>query len=443
MVSAFASGCPAAVLYCIPHVPTSMPMNLIRRNRVHIRRNLDAITDHDPSVEVAPASVGLAPDAAERMWKSVVSLYRSGLHPGIQLVVRRRGQVVLDRAIGYAGGVAGDDPLVGARRELKRDTPICLFSASKAITAMLVHKLAEEGALDLEDRVVDYIPEYGQAGKEDTTIAHLLAHRAGIPRLPQRRPDPSLLWEWDRAVELLCAAKPLHGAGQQQAYHAITAGFILGELIRRVTQQDLRQVLHERFGEPLGARYFNYGLRPEDQPAAARNAFTGAPLLPGIAYIARRALGAEFERVPAISNTSEFMSAVIPAGNIYATADETSRFFEMLLRGGRYNGRQIMAPETVQRAVAPSGRIRLDRTLFVPVRFSMGMVLGEKPLGLYGLNCREAFGHLGFMSIICWADPARDISCALLNTGKTLAPGAVTGLAGVLKTISQQCPRDA
>ncbi|WP_043769462.1 serine hydrolase domain-containing protein [Algiphilus aromaticivorans] len=417
-------------------------MNPLRRNRVHIRRNLDLIIDRNPA-ELPAEQLGLDPAATQAIHAALLDLYRTGLHPGLQLCVRRRGEILYDRAIGYAAGVAGDDPLHGARRPMQRDTPVCLFSASKAVTAMLVHKCAEDGLVDLDARVTDYLPEYGVNGKEQTLVRHLLAHQAGIPRIPMREPDPSLLWDWERAVAMLCAAKPLHGAGEQQAYHAVTAGFILGELVQRVSGKPLNDYLAEHFARPMGMKTFQYGLPRERHHEAARNAFTGAPLPAPLRMIARRVLGADFERVPGISNCPEFLSAVIPAGNLYATAEEATSFFEMLRVGGRYQGRQLLAPETVARAVEPASRIRIDRSLMLPVRFSMGMVLGENPFGLYGPNCRGAFGHLGFMNIICWADPSREISVAILNTGKTVAPSALYRLGQLLRTIGTQIPRDA
>lgn len=417
-------------------------MNPSRRNRVHIRRNLDLVTDRNPH-ELPAEHLGLEPSVPQAIHQSFVDLYRTGLHPGIQLCIRRRGEILYDRAIGYAAGVASDDPLQGALREMRRDTPICLFSSSKAVTAMLVHKCAEDGLVDLDALVTEYLPEYGQKGKHTTTLKHLLAHQAGIPRIPMRRPDPSLLWDWERAVATLCAAKPIHGSGQQQAYHAITAGFILGEIVQRVSGLSLNEFVRRHIAQPMGMTNFHYGLPPERHHEVARNAFTGGPLPPPLRPIARRVLGVDFDRVPAISNSPEFMNAVIPAGNLYATAEEASRFFEMLRAGGRYQGKQILAPETIERAVAPVGRIRLDRTLLLPVRFSMGMILGEKPFGLYGPDCRGAYGHLGFMNIVCWADPAREISAALLTTGKTLAPSGLLRLTRLMYTIGITITRES
>ena len=133
-------------------------------------------------------------------------------------------------------------------------------------------------------------------------------------------------------------------------------------------------------------------------------------------------------------------SAVIPAGNLYATADETSRFFQMMLNGGLWQGQRLFEEETIAQATRPVGRIGFDRTLLVPVRFTPGFIRGEKPFGLYGEKCHNAYGHLGFINIVCWADPDRDIAVGLLNTGKSLSPDSLPALGKLLWAISRYCP---
>lgn len=411
-----------------------------RNTLVRVPRDLGAVTRIDRALEKPGADPDLAGQAMRRVWASVERLYRTGLHPGISLVLRRRGEVLLARGIGHAFGNAPDDPPDAPQAAMTAHTPVCLFSASKAITAMLVHRAAERGELALDAPVADYLPEYAACGKGGTTIRQLLAHRGGVPRIPAGHADASLLWDWERAVSVLCAAEPLHGAGEQQAYHAITAGYILGEVLRRTTGRELRPLLRDAFAEPLGARYLSYGLPPRERRRAARNAFTGPPLPWGLAWAARRALGVPFEQVVEISHDRRFFEAVIPAGNIYASAEDVCRFFEMLRCQGRWQGRRLLAPTTVAAAVAPYGPLRFDRTLLVPVRFSAGLILGEHGLSLYGWNCPRAFGHLGFINTVCWADPDRDLSVALLTTGKPLNLGSVVGLARVIRAISRQCP---
>ena len=401
--------------------------------------DLDSVTEIDRAGECDPEELGLEREAVPAIWSAIQDFYRTGLQPGISVAIRRHGKLVLHRAIGYARGNGPEDGLDVPKLPMRTSTPVCLFSASKAITAMLMHKLVEDGRVGLHDRVADHVPEYGVRGKEKTTILNLLTHRAGIPSIPIKDPDPALLQEWDTIVQMLCAAKPLHTVGWIQAYHAITAGFVLGEVIQRATGRSLREVITETFRKPLGFRYFNYGLEAQDQPEAAFNYFTGSPIMFPLSYVARRVLGVDFERVATLANDHHYMSAVVPAGNLYATADEASRFFQMLLNGGELDGTRIFNERTLQRAVRPTGIIQFDRSLMIPMRFSAGMMLGEWPAGLYGQNCPQAFGHLGFINIVCWADPARDISAALLTTGKSMAIENLTAFGKLLFAFSQHC----
>lgn len=412
------------------------------KNLIEVARDLDAVTTYDTQRETRPEDVGLHPDAVRKIWAAVEAMYRTGLHPGIALTIRRRGQVILDRAIGHARGNGPGDKGTewGAKTLLRPETPICLFSASKSITAMLAHKAVELGRCTLDDRIADHIPEYAVQGKGDTTLRQLLAHRAGIPSLPVRDVDPSLMAHWDTAIRLLCASKPASGLGQQQSYHAVTAGFIVGELVQRATGRKLPELLREWIAEPLGARYLCYGLPAGQREQLALNASTGPVLGFPLDLVAKRALGMNFEKLAPVANLPVFLDSVIPAANIHCTADESCRFYQMLLNGGELDGRRLFKPETVAEAIRPAGKIQIDRMLLVPIRFSSGFILGEKPFGLYGGQCPSAFGHLGFINIVCWADPDRDISVSLLNTGKSMAPLSIPTLGRVLWAIGRYCP---
>lgn len=358
---------------------------------------------------------GLSGAGRDRIWRDLKRLYRTGMFPGVALCLRRHGAVVMDRTLGHARGLyphsSDDQPEV-----LTPDIPICLFSASKAVTAMLVHHLAERGELSLNDRVTRFFPEYGQHGKERTTIAQLLSHRAGIPRI-QEDVDPETLFHPDQVMELLCRARP-QKLGREQSYHAITAGFILGEVVERVSGEPLNDVLDRVIRQPLGMRYFRFGL---EGPTPAENVVTGLKMSAPLNRYMRHAVGSTLEEVVALSNDPRFRDVVIPAGNLYATAEECSRFYQMLLDGGQWQGRQVFRPETVARAIKPvARRPRIDRTLMMPLRYSHGFMLGHRALSLYGPGTPEAFGHLGFITIFTWADPERDLSGALLTTGKTV-----------------------
>jgi CubicO group peptidase (beta-lactamase class C family) len=268
-----------------------------------------------------------------------------------------------------------------------------------------------------------------------------LAHRAGIPQVAISDVDPDVIFNWESAVQMLCKAKPVYKRDSYQAYHAITAGFILGEIARRVGGGTLQQQLKKWIAKPLGCEYMSYGLPPKKQELAARNYFTGPNSTFPMTVFARRILGVEFERVVDISNESDFMSSVIPAGNIYATADDVARFYQMMLNRGELDGQRVFKPETIAEATRPYGHITIDRTLLLPIRFSAGMILGEWPLGLYGQDCPNAFGHLGFLTILSWADPDRDIAVSFLNTGKSLAVPGVLAAVRVLYAINKHCTK--
>jgi CubicO group peptidase (beta-lactamase class C family) len=401
--------------------------------------SLARITGVDAAAEVAPQQVGLTAGAVDSIWSSVEALYRTGAYPAATFCLRRRGRIVLNRSIGYAQGGGPGESRGPHARLAEPDTPICLFSASKAVTAMLMHKLAEEGGVDLDNRVSHYLPEFTGGGKDRTTIAQVLSHQGGFPMFDVDPADgPETLLDWQRCIELICAA-PAEKGGKRLAYHAITGGFILAEIIRRVTGISFTDYLDTRFRQPLGMRYFTYGLDGRSRGRVATNYVAGQPVRFPISMLARQALSADFAEVVDISNRDYFMDAVVPAGNLYSTAEELSRFYQMMLDGGRYEGRQVMQPDTIRRAIKPAVRLRYDHTLKIPMRYSEGLMLGVNPFGLYGPMTGSAYGHLGFMNILGWADPDRDIAVSLLVTGKSILGGHLLALGQLLSTLSWQC----
>jgi len=415
-------------------------MGFFTRNLVTVPKNLAAITTIDAAAECRPEDAGMTRASVDAIWKAVEDYYRTGLQPMISLTLRRHGRIVLKRSIGYThGGGPGDE---GVEPVLATpETPVCLFSASKAVTAMLLHKLHELGKLKLDDPVTKYLPEYGAGGKGDTTIRHLLTHRAGIPQIAISDVDPRTVFDWDAVIEKLCAAKPVYRRDEYQAYHAITGGFILGEVARRVGGASLHKLMKKWIAKPLGARHMTYGMPKGVRELAATNYYTGSKQRFPMTVLARRILGVEFDRVVEISNDPQFLSSVIPAGNLYATADEIGRFYQMMLNQGEYEGQRLFKAETIAEAVRPYGHITFDRTLFLPIRFSAGMMLGEWPAGVFGPDCANAYGHLGFLTILAWADPDRDISVGFVNSGKTIAAPAIWSCAKLVYAINSGCQR--
>jgi CubicO group peptidase (beta-lactamase class C family) len=132
----------------------------------------------------------------------------------------------------------------------------------------------------------------------------------------------------------------------------------------------------------------------------------------------RRALGVGFEEVVELANDARFLTGVIPAANAVSTAQELCRFYQCLLNEGELDGVRVFDPRTVRHATSEQSYLEVDLTLGLPLRYGLGMMLGGRRIGLFGLNTPRAFGHLGFTNIFAWADPDRALSVALITTGK-------------------------
>lgn len=216
---------------------------------------------------------------------------------------------------------------------------------------------------------------------------------------------------------MLCEARPITVDGGKLAYHAITGGFVLGKVLEKVSGQSIQAYLDDRLRKPLGMKNFTFGTPEGDSSVLAQNYVTGPiPRFP-LSWIVRRALGADIQTVERVANDPRFQKVVIPAGNLVGTAEEMSRFFQMMLNEGKWKRRRVCQPMTIQRATQEFGALQWDRTLMVPMRYSAGMMLGGEPFGFWGPHSRRAFGHLGLINKLCWADPDREISVALLTSG--------------------------
>jgi CubicO group peptidase (beta-lactamase class C family) len=424
------------MLTTLRYVPS--PLRNVVMATAEVPRSLASVTTVDAGAEIDPEAVGMTKKGVRAIWRSVEKVYSTGMQPGISFVLRRHGQVVLRRAIGHARGNGPGD--AGENAVLMTpDTPVCLYSASKAIAAMLVHLLSERKEVSLLDPVSHYIPAFGQNGKRNITIYQLLCHKAGIPTVDSGEVSlVDLLLDQKEILRRLYAAAP-EKPGQHHAYHALTAGFVIADLVETVSGQSFRRFFRDQVTGPLGLDSMEFGARPATLRKLARNYETGLRISAPVDLYLRRAIGTSLGNAVRISNDPRFYKALIPAGNGVSTADDTSRFFQCLLDGGILDGVRIFSPLTVRRATAEVGRPEVDRSLLVPLRYSAGMMLGDAPFGLYGPDTRRAFGHLGFTNNFVWADPERDISVALLTTGKLVAGLHLPYLLGLLRNISRHC----
>ncbi|MFC1412591.1 serine hydrolase domain-containing protein [Streptacidiphilus sp. N1-12] len=341
--------------------------------------------------ESGRADTGMDPAGLDRAWELARARGTAG-----QLCVLRHGRVVLDRSFGR-----GPDAL------------FLTFSAGKPLTALLVHKLAERGALSLDERVAAYWPEFGRNGKEAVTVRQVLQHRAGVPVARSLLRDAWAMTDWDRSVRAVERARPVHPPGEVAAYHIISYGYILGELLHRVSGTPVRELLRTEFLDPLGLRDIHLGLTAELRPRAV-------PLV----STSRRADRAR--RV--FFNRRAVRRAVVPAAGVSSTARDLARFYQMLLRGGELDGVRVLRPDSVAEArrLSTAAEGDLDHFLRMRIRWSHGFQLGAagpdpragRPMGQLGSP--QAFGHNGSSICLAWADPTRDL--VLVHFGNLLAP---------------------
>lgn len=404
--------------------------------KIRVPADLDAVTaiSEEDHSEIDGADV-------DRIWQAVRHWYQAGMHPAIQLCIRRNGKVVLNRAIGHGWGNAPSDEPDAEKIPVTTDTPFCVYSAAKGITATVAHMLVEQGVFALDDRVCDYIPSYTSHGKDRTTIRHVLTHSAGVPFPTGPKPDLRRADDHEYAQEQLGKLRPLYPPGRMHMYHALTWGPLMREIVYAAAGKDIRDILAAEILEPLNFRWTNFGVAPQDIPLVAPSHPTGKPLPPAIAAIFRKAIGGTVHEIIPYTNTPAFLSTVVPSSNTISTADELSRFAEIWRRGGELDGVRIMSPERMYGAVQESRRLRPDVAVgLMPARWGTGYMLGTDRFGPFGRNAPQAFGNLGLANIAIWADPARGLAAGLISSGKPGKDPELERYKALMNTITAAIP---
>lgn len=382
--------------------------------KIRLPADLDSVTavgaeDHS---EIDSAAV-------ERIWRAARHWYEGGMHPAIQVCIRQHGRVVLNRAIGHGWGNAPTDPPDAEKIPVTTDTPYCVYSAAKGIAATVVHMLAERGVFSLDDRVCEYLPTFTSHGKDRITIRHVMTHSAGLPFPTGPRPDVKRADDHEYAQQKLGELRPLYRPGLVHMYHALTWGPLMREIIYAATGKEIREILATEILDPLGFRWTNFGVATQDVPLVAPSHPTGRTLPPVIAQIFRKAIGGTVHEIIPYTNTSMFLTTIVPSSNTVSTADELSRFAEIWRRGGELDGVRVMSPETMRGAAAECRRLRPDFAIgLMPARWGTGFILGTKRFGPFGRGATAAFGHLGLTNIAVWADPERDMAAGVISSGK-------------------------
>ncbi|MGM7646070.1 serine hydrolase [Nocardia sp. JW2] len=385
-------------------------MNALAGALVTIADDLDSVTT--VGYEDDPADAGSTRADVEALWASVRDWYSMGTTPAIQVCVRRNGKIVLNRAIGHGWGNAPTDGPDAEKILVTPETPFCGFSTAKGVAATVMSILIEQGAFAANDPVCDYIPEFASHRKGAITIGDVLSHSAGIPFITPPYQGAQLAIDEDLAVEALIALRPSWPPGRFRVYHALTSGLIQRLLVQRATGKRMREHLAEQVLTPLGFRWNNFGVDPADVDKVVPSVKTGPPPSPLMLFLTNKAVGGRMDKASKATNDA-FLTAELPSGNLVTTAEELSRFYEILARGGELDGIRILEPDTVRTAISPANRIpgaagRVSRA---------GFELGARR-SKFGPDTEFHFGRSGLTTQYGWADPIRGLSGAILTSGK-------------------------
>jgi CubicO group peptidase (beta-lactamase class C family) len=334
---------------------------------------------------------GFAAPGFERVRQAFAENFAAGREVGASFAVVRDGE----RVVSLWGGsrdAARTRPWTG-------DTLVNVWSTTKGLAALCVALLVERGKLSYEQTVASVWPEFGARGKAALTIAQLLSHQAGLSGLR----EPIAIRDYaDHAkiAGLLAAQEPFFAPGQS-GYHAITHGFLTGELVRRATGKTLGAFFREEIAGPLGADAWIGLPESEDARAAEMVPPPGGPDLPLPEHPAARAALGNPPLDPAVPNQRWWRAAELPAANGHATAEALARIYGMLARGGELDGRRFLSRETLAQATRERV-LSTDLVLQVPTRWAAGWMLNN--FGIYGPN-PATFAHAGWGGSFGAADP--------------------------------------
>jgi CubicO group peptidase (beta-lactamase class C family) len=347
--------------------------------------------------------------------------FDSGAEIGAAVCFMLDGRCVVDLWGGYYD--------LAHEREWERETLVNVYSTTKGMAALCANQLIERGLLELEAPVARYWPEFAAAGKEKITIRWLLSHKAGLCAVRTPLPKNSL-YDWDRMCTALAKQEPWWAPGEGHGYHAFTFGFLVGEVVRRVSGESLGTFFRNNIAQPLGAD-FHIGLTAENdsrtsdvysvhignRQAPTKTAGNPAPATTaGFAEFARCMQDPNTMQYAALLNppqdrdavnTRAWRAAEIPAVNGHGTARALARIYGALARGGELDGVRILEPRTIARATAEeaSGPERLFCGA-VPMRFGLGFVLSDETHRYSRLSPNpRAFGHAGGGGSLGMADP--------------------------------------
>ncbi|GAB5450852.1 MAG: serine hydrolase domain-containing protein [Halioglobus sp.] len=349
---------------------------------------------------------------------------------GAAVCVYHRGEPVVD----LWGGFSDDSGSLWAR-----DTMAPSFSTTKGVAATLLHIYADRGLIEYDAPVADYWPEFAQAGKQKITVRQVLTHQCGLYHIRQMIDHVDRMLDWEHMIEVIERTAPAHAPGTRTGYHGLTFGFLVGEIIQRVTGKKFSQLVQKDIARPLGLDGLYIGTPAAQLSRAAQLIFpestrrlsrtrAGSRLEIGLSNVSsllqRVGLDSDLSSIfdaLAPHGVSDFdfgspecLRAAIPAANGLFTARSLARMYASLANGGELDGARLMSAEAVEAAITPqkpTGKLAV-------IPFDMRWRLGYH--GVFttrGVPAR-GFGHFGFGGSGAWADPENELAVALIvNSG--------------------------
>jgi CubicO group peptidase (beta-lactamase class C family) len=370
----------------------------------------------------SPEVQGRCEPAFESLRRALAEVIETGAEVGAALAVHVGKQPVVDLWAGHADSAR--------TRPWDEHTIVNLYSVGKAVTAVCALRLVEGGALDLDSPVSRYWPEFAQAGKRHLPVRYLLTHQAALPAVFRPLP-PGAVLQWDVMTEALAAQEPWWEPGAGHGYHVNTYGFLIGEVVRRITGKSLGSYLRDEIAGPAGIDFFiGFGPeldarcadvippRPGPDMEEARGLFEGD--LAALAGLQRMRLGA-YRNPPELSglgviNSREWRAAEVPSTNGHGNARAVARLYAALAGDGELDGIHILSPATIEMAMAEQVYGE-DIVLQRPTRFGLGfqLTMPERQLG----PGPRSFGHFGAGGSLGFADPDAHVAFAYaMNQGR-------------------------
>ena len=320
-----------------------------------------------------------------------------------------------------------------------QDTMAPSFSTTKGVAATLFHIYVDRGLIDYDARVAHYWPEFGQAGKEDITVRQVLSHQSGLYHIRDMIDHVDRMLDWKYMIRAIEKATPAHLPGTRTGYHGLTFGFIVGEIIQRVTGKKFSHLVQKEIAKPLKLDGLFIGAPEHEIPRAATLIFSsstkrlvqtslGSKLevsASGISKLLQRLgidsdLSSIFDAL-APHGVSDFdfgspeaLRVAIPAANGLFTARSLAKMYALLANGGEFEGVRLLSAKSLANATTlqkPTGKLSV-------IPFDMRWRLGYHGVATTRGFPRKAFGHFGFGGSGAWADPSQELSVALIvNSG--------------------------